>query len=163
MRKCSGRKVLLERFTYITSSLNIGNYCLLTFCFFFTNSSKTLNVFWLLYLYRHKYLFSHVKFSHACECFPLFCGVLIQEIFSLLLCSFFPPFLLWILFCFHLPCSGNKADFYLYAQMLGRCNLVGFLFSSPCSLFLSSSPLCTLFTCSAICSRAVSLFFACYQ
>lgn len=41
-------------------------------------------------------------------------------------------------FCFHLPCSGNnKADFYLYAQMPGRSNLVGLLYISPSSLFLS--------------------------
>lgn len=51
----------------------------------------------------------------------------------------FPPFLQWIIFfCFHLPCSGNnKADFYLYAQMLGRSNLVGLLYISPSLLFLS--------------------------
>lgn len=93
-----------------------------------------------LFLLQNNNNKGHAKFSHAkspFEHFPLFCGVLIREIFSFTL--LFSPFLQWILFCFHLPCSGNKADFYLYAQMLGRCNLVGFLYSSPCSLFLSLS------------------------
>lgn len=77
------------------------------------------------------FFLSHVKFT---------CGGPILGIFCLLLCSF-PPFLRWIFFsCFHLPCSGNnKADFYLYAQMLGRSNLVGLLYISLPSLFLLSS------------------------
>ncbi len=94
-----------------------------------------------LFLLQNNNNKGHAKFSHGlstCEHFPLFCGVLIQENF-LSFTSLFSPFLPWILFCFHLPCSGNKADFYLYAQMLGRCNLVGFLYSSPSSLFLSLS------------------------
>lgn len=41
---------------------------------------------------------------------------------------------------FILLCSGNKTDFYLYAQMLGRCNPMGFLYSFSCSLALSPSP-----------------------
>lgn len=58
--------------------------------------------------------------------------------------SFFAPFPLssggFFFSCFHLPCSGNnKADFYLYAQMLGRSNLVGLLYISLPSLFLLSS------------------------
>lgn len=76
---------------------------------------------------------SHGKFT---------CSGPILGIFCLLLCSF-PPFLQWIFFfCFHLPCSGNnKADFYLYAQMLGRSNLVGLLYISLSSLFFCF-PLC---------------------
>lgn len=49
----------------------------------------------------------------------------------------FPPFLWWIFSCFHLACSGNKADFYLYAQMPGRYTLMGYLYISPPSLVLS--------------------------
>lgn len=76
---------------------------------------------------------SHAKFT---------CSGPILGIFSLLLCSF-PLFLQWIFFCFHLPCSGNnKADFYLYAQMPGRSNLVGLLYISPCLLSLSFFPPC---------------------
>lgn len=51
----------------------------------------------------------------------------------------FPPFLQWTFSCFHLHRFGNKADFYLYAQMLGRYNLMGYLYISPSSLILSLS------------------------
>lgn len=72
-----------------------------------------------------------------------------------------------ILLCFHLPCSGNKADFYLYAQMLGRCNLLGFLLqlslftlSLSRSLSLSpSSPLCPSFICVDINSPGLTFLF----
>lgn len=79
--------------------------------------TERLHVFW-----------SHGKFTSSGPILGIFC---------FLLCSF-PPFLQWFFFCFHLPCSGNnKADFYLYAQMLGRSNLVGLLYIS---LPLSLSP-----------------------
>lgn len=50
-----------------------------------------------------------------------------------------PPQLFFFLppLAFHLfsspTCSGNTADFYLYAQMLWRYGLVGHLHISPCS------------------------------
>lgn len=89
--------------------------------------------------------------SRLTEWLHVFCSGPILGIFCLLLCSF-PPFLQWVFFspCFQLLCSGNnKADFYLYAQMLGRLNLVG--------LFYISLSLSCLFFCFPLCPPCLSM------
>lgn len=64
---------------------------------------------------------------------------------------------------FILLCSGNKTDFYLYAQMLGRCNPMGFLYSFSCSLALSLPlpllPPCPFFISLSIWSWGLTYFY----
>lgn len=99
---------------------DLGQFCSLTLTLTWMFSVRGRSVH--MFVGEAPCFLSHGKFT---------CSGPILGIFCLLLCSF-PPFLQWIFFfCFHLPCSGNnKADFYLYAQMLGRSNLVGLLYIS---------------------------------